>query len=80
MGLTKGFLCNTGPDPQKNHKATKPAFNVGTLSARQGNVIEMLMMVQHIECWLGSFVIIIAEKPYIFVIFQVGSPTLDPLM
>ena len=24
-----GFLCNTGPDPQKNHKATKPAFNVG---------------------------------------------------
>ena len=26
------FLCNTvntGPDPLKNHKATKPAFNVG---------------------------------------------------
>ena len=22
-----GFLCNTGPDPLKNHKATKPAFN-----------------------------------------------------
>ena len=24
-----GFLSNTGPDPLKNHKATKPAFNVG---------------------------------------------------
>ena len=22
-----GFLINTGPDPIKNHKATKPAFN-----------------------------------------------------
>ena len=25
----KGFLSNTGEDPLKNHKATKPAFNVG---------------------------------------------------
>ena len=24
-----GFFSNTGPDPLKNHKATKPAFNVG---------------------------------------------------
>ena len=24
-----GFLSNTGPDPLENHKATKPAFNVG---------------------------------------------------
>ena len=23
-----GFLSNTGPDPLKNYKATKPAFNV----------------------------------------------------
>ena len=23
-----GFLSNTGPGPMKNHKATKPAFNV----------------------------------------------------
>ena len=23
------FLSKTGPDPLKNHKATKPAFNVG---------------------------------------------------
>ena len=30
-----GFLSNTGPDLMKNHKATKPAFNVGPLSARQ---------------------------------------------
>ena len=33
------FLCNTDPDPQKNHKATKPAFNVGPSSARQQNAI-----------------------------------------
>ena len=24
-----GFLSGTGPGPLKNHKATKPAFNVG---------------------------------------------------
>ena len=38
-----GFLCNTGPDPQKNHKATctNPAFNVGQLSERQRNAIEI---------------------------------------
>ena len=24
-----GFLSNTSPEPMKNHKATKPAFNVG---------------------------------------------------
>ena len=29
-----GFLSNTGPDPVNNHKATKPAFNVGPSSAR----------------------------------------------
>ena len=34
-----GFLCNTGPDPLKNHKATKPAFNEGPTSARQRNAI-----------------------------------------
>ena len=36
-----GFLCNTGPDPLKNHKATEPAFNVGQSSARQQNAISM---------------------------------------
>ena len=29
------FLSNTGPDPLKNYKATKPAFNVGPSSIRQ---------------------------------------------
>ena len=28
----KGFLSNTGPDPLKNHKATKPAFNFGAFN------------------------------------------------
>ena len=32
---TIGFPSNTGPDPQKNHKVTKPAFNVGSLYVRQ---------------------------------------------
>ena len=30
-----GFRSNTGLDPQKNHNASKPAFNVGESSARQ---------------------------------------------
>ena len=30
---TIGFLSNTGPDPLKNHKAAKPAFNVAPSSA-----------------------------------------------
>ena len=34
-----GFLSNTGPDNLKNHKATKPAFNLGPLLARQQNAI-----------------------------------------
>ena len=33
------FLCNTGLDLLKNHKATKPAFNVGPSLARQRNAI-----------------------------------------
>ena len=28
-----GFLSNTGLDPLKSHKATKPAFNVGSALA-----------------------------------------------
>ena len=36
-----GFLSNTGPDPIKIHKATKPAFNVRPSSARQRDAIEM---------------------------------------
>ena len=34
-----GSLSNTGQDPLKNHKATKPAFNVGSSSACQRNAI-----------------------------------------
>ena len=34
-----GFHSNTGPDPLENHKATKPAFNVGPSSARKRNAI-----------------------------------------
>ena len=34
-----GFLSNTGPDPLESHKATKPAFNVESSSARQRNAI-----------------------------------------
>ena len=37
-----GFLSNTGSDHMKNHKATKPAFNVGPSLARQRNAIEMV--------------------------------------
>ena len=36
-----GFHINTGPDPLKKHKATKPAFNVWPPSARQRNAIQM---------------------------------------
>ena len=32
-------LSNTGLDPLKNQKATKPAFNVGPSLARQQNAI-----------------------------------------
>ena len=32
-----GFRSNTGPDPLKNGKATKPAFNLGPSSLRQRN-------------------------------------------
>ena len=34
-----GFLSNTGPDPLKNHKAAKPAFNVGPSLANDGPLI-----------------------------------------
>ena len=30
-----GFLSNTGPDPLKNRKATRPEFNVRPSSGRQ---------------------------------------------
>ena len=41
LKITKniGFLSNTGPNPLKKYKTTKPAFNVGPSSARQRNAI-----------------------------------------
>ena len=36
-----GFLNNTGPDPLKNHKATKSAFNIGPSTAHMRNAILM---------------------------------------
>ena len=33
------FLINTGPDPMKNHKATKPAYHVWPSSTRQRNAV-----------------------------------------
>ena len=43
-----GFLINTVPDPLKNHKATKPAFNLGPSPACQRNAILMAF------CWWAS--------------------------
>ena len=43
------FLSNTGLEPLENHKATEPAFNVGPLSARQGNAILMAF-----RCWANN--------------------------
>ena len=37
-----GFLSNTDPDPLKNQKPAKPAFDVGPLSAIQ-------LLVNHIQ-------------------------------
>ena len=36
-----GFLCNTGPDPLKNHKTTKTAVNVWPLSVQQRIAVSM---------------------------------------
>ena len=35
------FSSNTGTDPLKNHKVTKPALNVGPSLVRQRNAISM---------------------------------------
>ena len=39
-----GFLSSTGPEPQKNRKATKLAFHNGPSSARQRNAIEISIL------------------------------------
>ena len=43
-----GFLSNTGPDPLKNQKATKPALNVGPSLVRKWNAIYMKL------CWWAN--------------------------
>ena len=45
----KGFLCNSCPDPLNNHKATKPAFNVGPSSAHQRNATASGPMMAHLK-------------------------------
>ena len=37
-----GFFSKTGSDPLKNHKATKPAFNVGPSLARHLNGVSLV--------------------------------------
>ena len=39
------FLSNTSLDPLKNHKAAKPAFNVGSSYARQRNAFNGVSLV-----------------------------------
>ena len=54
-----GFLSNTGPDPLKNCKAAKPAYNVGQSSARLRNAIKMA------SCWRaddGPFIVIFGSS------------------
>ena len=55
-----GFLSNTGQDPLKNHKATKPAFNVGQSSADDGPFIVVF----------GSSIPSSTKKR-----FQIGTPS-----
>ena len=43
------FLRNTSPDPLKNHKATKSAFNVGQTWARQRNAMLLFIMDMQVE-------------------------------
>ena len=46
---------NIGPDPLKNHKATKPAFHVGPSWTRQRNAIYCQWWAAYIEVgYLGS--------------------------
>ena len=42
------FFSNTGPDLLKNHKATRPSFNIWPSSARQRNG----PMVAHLKSYL----------------------------
>ena len=38
------FLSNTSPDPLKNNKASKPAFNVGPVKLSGSLIVQMLFL------------------------------------
>ena len=56
-----GYLCNTCPDPLKNHKITKPALNVWPSLARPRNVISMVFC-----CWVndGPLIVVFRSSPH----------------
>ena len=68
-----GFLSYTGPDPLNNHKATKPAFNFGPLSACQRNAIEMAF------CWRADDGLLIMVFAWIVSPLKKLLSKLDPL-
>ena len=55
-----GFLSNTGPEILKILKATKPAFNVGPLSAHQQNAISLAFR-WHVDD--GSLLVVFGFSP-----------------
>ena len=56
-----GFLSNTGPDPLKNHKATKSAFNFEPLSAHQRNTI--LNGISLVGRWWPELIVVFVLDP-----------------
>ena len=74
-----GFLCNNGLDPLKNHKATKPAFNVGPSSARQRNTIKMVFRWRAddgpIKAVFGSFILPSTKKKSTIKLYQIWTPS-----
>ena len=49
------FFGNTGLDPLEHHKATKPAFNVGSSSACQRNTIHLPVSHFIAFCWRAAY-------------------------
>ena len=63
-----GFLSNTGPDPLNNHKATKPAFNVGPSLCHWNSVSLAGHWPPLSGFWISSSIKKIKNKP------RVGPP------
>ena len=63
------FVSYTGPDPLKNHKATKPEFNVGPPSAHQRNAISMTFH------WRADDGLILVEFGSPLPSFTINKPT-----